>query len=362
MSQAELDAMMAFAIAEAKLGLGHTSPNPSVGALLVKDGAVVSRGHTAPIGGPHAEVVALAALGGPASGLDLFTTLEPCNHTGRTPPCTEALIRAGIRRVFLGARDPNPRAKGGVERLRAAGIEVVEGVQQAACEALHAPFFKHVATGLPWVTLKVASTLDGSLAAASGDSRWVTGPEARKRVHALRGVVDAVLVGAQTARLDDPELTCRLPGAARQPLRVVVEGRTPLPPTLKLFRDGAAPTLVLLPAPPTREREDRFATQKVEWAVVPGPDGRPDLESVLRHLGDRGALHVLAEGGAAVATQLLDRKLVDALWLFLAPKVLLGGQKWLQGAPSQAMSQARELTQVETELLGPDLLVRGLLR
>jgi diaminohydroxyphosphoribosylaminopyrimidine deaminase/5-amino-6-(5-phosphoribosylamino)uracil reductase len=356
------EALMAQALAEARKGLGHTSPNPSVGALLVKDGAVVSSGHTAPIGGPHAEVQALAALGGPATGLDLFTTLEPCNHTGRTPPCTEAILKAGIRRVFLGARDPNPRAKGGVERLRAAGVEVVEGVQLAACEALHAPFFKHVATGLPWVTLKVASTLDGSLAAASGDSRWVTGPEARARVHALRGEVDAVLVGAQTARLDDPELTNRLPGATRQPLRVVVEGRTPLPTALRLFRDRAAPTLAVLAAPPSREREDLFATQKVEWAVVPGPDGRPELESVLRLLGDRGALHVLAEGGATVATGLLAGGLADALWLFLAPKVLLGGQKWLQGAPSRAMAEARTLTQVETELLGPDLLVRGRLR
>lgn len=347
------EAFMALAVAEARKALGHTSPNPAVGAAIVRDGELVSVGCTQPPGGAHAEIVALRAAGRRAEDADLYSTLEPCNHFGRTPPCTEAILNAGIKRVFLGARDPNPHVPGGgAARLRKAGVEVVEGVLEDACQELHAAFFKHITTGRPLVTLKVASTLDGRIAASSGDSKWVTGEAARRRVHLLRSEVDAVLVGAGTARADDPSLTAREVGARRQPLRVVLEGTRPLPRTLKLFTDGAAKTVLATV-------QGRKAPAGVEVLHCKRRAGQLDLDDLLRQLGELGVLHLLAEGGQGLATSLLRAGHVDRLALFLAPKLLGSGLSWLGGPPTRAMSQALGLTHLGVEQVGEDLLITG---
>ena len=292
---AAADRFMRLAIREAEKGLGRTSPNPAVGAVIVKGGRVVARGHHARAGGPHAEAAALAAAGGRARGADLYTTLEPCDHHGKTPPCSAAILDAGIRRVFVGSRDPNPVVNGkGIARLAAGGVLVVPEVLRRECDALNAHWFRFITARRPFVTLKAAVTLDGKLATATGDSRWVTGPEARARVHQLRDRVDAVLIGAGTARADDPRLTTRLPaGGGRDPLRVVLDTDLSLPATLRLFRQrSSARTLVAHAS--TRSRE---LGRNVELLRCRRGRGGVDLADFLRRLGERGVTHLLVEGG-----------------------------------------------------------------
>ncbi len=231
--RAAAERFMRLALREAAKGLGRTSPNPAVGAVLVKDGRVVGRGHHARAGGPHAEVVALRAAGARARGADLYTTLEPCDHQGKTPPCSVAILEAGVRRVFVGSTDPNPLVNGrGMARLRRGGLPVEQGVLAVECDALNAAWFTYITERRPFVTLKAAVTLDGRIATRTGDARWVTGEAARAWVHRLRDRVDAVLVGAGTARADDPELTTRLPGG---------RGRDAAPRGARHRADPAAP-------------------------------------------------------------------------------------------------------------------------
>jgi diaminohydroxyphosphoribosylaminopyrimidine deaminase/5-amino-6-(5-phosphoribosylamino)uracil reductase len=351
---------MALALEQARRGAGTTSPNPSVGAVVVKDGHVLASGHTTPVGGPHAEIVALRGAGEHARGADLYSTLEPCNHFGRTPPCTEAIVEAGIARVIIGSADPNPRVRGGgAEALRRAGVEVIDGVLRGPCDYHHANFFKHITTGMPLLTLKIASTLDGRLAASSGDSRWVTGEAARERVHQLRSQVDAVIIGAGTARADNPQLTARHVAGAHQPLRVVIEGRTPLPNSLELFRDRAAKTLLVTPQTPSRPRERALEKQDVETLVLSGKGGSVPLGRMLQALGERGITSALCEGGAALASALMRDGLVDRLMLFLAPKLLGAGKSWLELAPTRHMAEAWSLADLQVELVGQDLLLQA---
>ncbi len=292
---------MARAVEAAERGRGRTAPNPWVGAVVVPDGAGLDQafvGVTAPIGGAHAEVTALAAAtaAGAARSATLYVTLEPCSHHGRTPPCTDAIVDAGIRRVVVGIEDPDPQVSGsGIVALRAAGVEVEVGVQAEVVGAQLAPYLKHRRTGRPWVVLKLASTFDGRTAAPDGSSRWITGEEARRDAHRLRAASDAILVGAGTVRADDPALTVRLPpedpfyrSDDEQPLRVVL-GRLP-------EEAAAAPALEL--------------------------DGEP--AAVLDELGRRGVLVVLVEGGATVAHAFHSAGLVDQYVLYLAPS-LFGG-------------------------------------
>ena len=350
----DTERFMRLALREAERGLGRTSPNPAVGAVLVKDGRVVGRGHHARAGAPHAEVEAIRAAGARARGADLYTTLEPCDHFGRTPPCSLAILEAGVRRVFSGSSDPNPAVNGrGVRRLRRAGIAVETGVLREECDALNEPWFRFITSGRPHVTLKIASTLDGRIATATGDSRWVTGPEARALVHTLRDGVDAVLVGAGTARADDPRLTARLPGG-RDPLRVVLDSRLRLPDELRLFRQrSAAPTLVAHASgrPPARPRRG------VEYLRCRSRRGRVDLADLLARLGQRGVTHLLVEGGGEVARSLLDAGLVDRLLLFLAPRLAAGGLSWLPGPGPRRMSGALPLAIESVRPVGGDLLV-----
>ncbi|MGB8932299.1 MAG: bifunctional diaminohydroxyphosphoribosylaminopyrimidine deaminase/5-amino-6-(5-phosphoribosylamino)uracil reductase RibD, partial [Anaeromyxobacteraceae bacterium] len=296
--------------------------------------------------------------GGRARGADLYTTLEPCDHHGKTPPCSAAILDAGIRRVFVGSRDPNPVVNGkGIARLAAGGVLVVPEVLRRECDALNAHWFRFITARRPFVTLKAAVTLDGKLATATGDSRWVTGPEARARVHQLRDRVDAVLIGAGTARADDPRLTTRLPaGGGRDPLRVVLDTDLSLPATLRLFRQrSSARTLVAHAS--TRSRE---LGRNVELLRCRRGRGGVDLADLLRRLGERGVTHLLVEGGAAVHGSFLRAGLVDRIALFVAPRLVGGdGVSWVGGVGVARMADALRLDDVEVEEVGDDLLVTG---
>jgi len=349
---------MRAALAEARRGLGRTSPNPAVGAVVVKGGKAISRGHHARAGGPHAEVVALRSAGARARGADLYTTLEPCDHQGRTPPCSLAILEAGVRRVFVGSADPNPLVNGrGVERLRRAGVEVVPGVLRPDCDALNAHWFKYIRERRPYVTLKAAVSLDGRIATRSGDSRWVTGAEARAWVHRLRDRVDAVLVGAGTARADDPRLTTRLPGGrGRDPVRVVLDTGLTLPPRLRLFRTRSeVPTIVAHASTSARR-----PAPGVELLRCKRGEGGVDLVDLLAKLAARGITHLLVEGGATVHASFLAQGLVDRVAVFVAPRIVgADGVPFVAGPGPEKMADGLRLEELQIERIGEDVLVLG---
>lgn len=319
---------MALAIAEGRKGTFAVRPNPPVGALLVSDaGELLGAGHHAVCGGPHAEPGALAAAGERARGATCYVTLEPCGHHGRTPPCADALIAAGVRRVVIGAADPGPGA-GGADTLRRAGVEVIDGVLEAEARALAAPFLSTISRRRPYVILKWAASLDGKLATASGASKWISGPASRGRVHDLRELVDAVAVGAGTARADDPLLTARQADGslrARQPaLRVVIGGGGRLPAGSALAADASPERPALLVSGRASETEAAPERPGLERVTFAGPEGRVALAPLLAELAARGVGSLLVEGGAALAGQLVADGLVDATLAFVAP-LLIGG-------------------------------------
>jgi diaminohydroxyphosphoribosylaminopyrimidine deaminase / 5-amino-6-(5-phosphoribosylamino)uracil reductase len=363
--QAVAEFFMRIALEEAAHGVGRTSPNPAVGAILVRGGRIVARGYHHKAGMPHAEVEAIEAAGPKARGADLYTTLEPCNHYGRTPPCTEAILAAGIRRVIGASSDPNPQVNGkGFARLRKAGVEVLTGVLADEADQMNRPYFKRVTTGMPFVTLKVAVTLDGKIATATGDSRWVTGPEAREWVHRLRDQVDAVMVGANTVRVDDPQLTTRLPGGVgRDPLRVVVDSHLTLSPGRKVFRQRSeARTLLATLESPEGKRARRFAGPGVEVWQAKGRAGRVDLRALLKQLAERGVNHVLVEGGAQLFGTLLREGLADELVVFIAPKLIGGaGLSWSGNLGIREMAKALKVGALSVEAVGEDLRVTAML-
>lgn len=350
---------MALALEEARKAEGQTRPNPCVGVIVVRDGEIVGRGFHARAGGPHAEVVALREAGARARGADLYSTLEPCDHQGRTPPCTRAILEAGIARVFVGCTDVNPKVCGrGLDRLRAHGVEVAGGILEQACAELNAPFFKFVTQHRPFVTLKVAATADGKIATRAGDSRWVTGGAARQAVHAQRSRVDAILVGGNTVRSDDPELTARPGGvrAAHQPLRVVLSASLDLPLDAKLFTGitPASPVLVVTSAE-ARAPIEALRARGVEVQVLARkPDGRVALADLLDCLAARDVMHLYVEGGAALFGAFVESGLFDRLELFLAPKVLGVGLSWASLAPRDLMAEAIELNLERLERVGED--------
>ncbi|WP_338865270.1 bifunctional diaminohydroxyphosphoribosylaminopyrimidine deaminase/5-amino-6-(5-phosphoribosylamino)uracil reductase RibD [Myxococcus stipitatus] len=356
---------MRIALEEAAKGLGRTSPNPVVGAVLVKGGRIIARGYHKKAGTAHAEVVALEAAGSRARGADLYSTLEPCDHYGRTPPCSLAIIEAGVRRVFCGSADPNPKVSGkGVARMRRAGVKVVTGVLQAEADKLNRPFFKAIRTGLPWVTLKAAATLDGKLATATGDSRWVTGEKAREWVHRLRDSVDVILVGANTVRQDDPKLTTRLAGGkGKDALRIVVDSHLRLSPRYTVFsQKSSARTIIATLEDPEGRKARRFLAQGVEVWKMRAKADRVDLKALLRKLARSGLNHVLVEGGAEMYGSFLREHLADELALFLAPK-LLGreGLSWAGDLGVKEMAQALAVKDLSFEQHGQDILLQALL-
>jgi diaminohydroxyphosphoribosylaminopyrimidine deaminase/5-amino-6-(5-phosphoribosylamino)uracil reductase len=343
---------MALALEEAHKGVGLTSPNPAVGAVVVKSGRVVGRGFHRAAGSPHAEVEAIAHAGKAAKGATLYTTLEPCNHQGRTPPCTEAILGAGVRRVVIGSDDPNPSVEGGgIRRLRSGGVQVARGVLRAETDRLNRAWFFFVTQGRPYVTLKVAMSADGKLAAADGSSRWISSAQSRKRGHLLRAEADAVLVGAGTVKSDNPRLTARLPGA-RSPLRVILDGRSSSLPRSRALRP---PALLLT----TRDHPERYPGVMVER--LPPRRGRPgelDLGMVLQALARREVVSLLVEGGAQVLTQFIELDLWNRLFIFLAPK-LLGSRAmgWFVADLGRSIDRARDLGACRVEQSGPDALL-----
>ena len=358
---------MARALGLARKAWGRTSPNPMVGAVVARGERVFAQGYHVRAGEAHAEALALGRAGDKARGATLYVTLEPCHHQGRTPPCTRAVLASGVKRVVIGTRDPNPRVTGGgAEFLAGQGLEVTVGVLEPACRDLNVFYNKHVLTGLPYVLLKAASTLDGRLATVTGDSRWVTGEKARAYVHYWRSGVDALLVGRGTAEMDDPRLNTRLPGRragmGKNPLRVVLDTRLSLPLGLKLFDPAAGgPTLVVCgPRPPVRKAR---ALEKAGVEVLPLPliKGRPSLARLIKILGRRNVQSLMIEGGAEVnAAALLGERLVDRLLLFLAPKMVGGPGTPLLGGPGvKRMADALLLDILKMRRFGPDLLLEA---
>ena len=343
---------------------GITSPNPAVGAVLVKDGAEIGVGATQPPGQDHAEIVALKQASDRARGATLYTTLEPCCTWGRTPPCTKAIIDAGIAEVHFAVIDPNPDVSGnGRDELAAAGIRVVAEETEGARE-LYEAFAKHITTGTPFVTAKYAMTLDGKIATHTGDSKWVTGPEARGFVQHMRRVCDAILVGVTTALTDDPYLTARDDEGnplERQPLRVVLDSTCHTPAEAVMFRQPGSTLIATTKAAPD-SRIDALEQAGAEVVVLPsGEDRRVDLPALLTHLGSRGVMNLLVEGGGSVHGAFFDMGLVDKVYAFVAP-VIVGGETSLspvEGLGVAVMANAWRLAETRTEQIGPDWLIIG---
>jgi diaminohydroxyphosphoribosylaminopyrimidine deaminase/5-amino-6-(5-phosphoribosylamino)uracil reductase len=338
---------MRVALALARRGLGTTWPNPAVGCVIVKDGRVVGRGWTQPGGRPHAEAEALSRARAAARGATAYVTLEPCCHEGRGPPCAQSLIAAGIVRVVAAIEDPFPEVSGnGFRLLREAGVAVEKGLCAGEASEINAGFLQRVRAGRPLVTLKLAASLDGRIATASGESRWITGPAARERAHALRASHDAILVGTGTVIADDPELTCRLPGlGGRSPLRVVLDRHRRLPPAAKVF---ASPCWVLTLADDAPELRARG----VEVITVPD-----DLGATLDILGGRGLTRVLVEGGGRLAASLLKAGLVDRLVWMHAPMTIGGdGIPAIAALGLNQLASAPRFTLMSSERAGDDVV------
>ena len=356
----------ALVLAEGALGWG--SPNPAVGAVLVRDGQVVGTGFTRPPGGAHAEVVALQAAGPAARGADLYVTLEPCGHHGRTPPCTDALIAAGVRSVHAAISDPSPWVDGaGLKALEAAGIPTVVGQCRAGAERLNEAYFKWIRTRTPFVTLKYAMTADGKIATRTGSSFWITGLEARDHVARLRSRVDAVLVGIDTVIADDPQLTSRpdefrdgAPHSVHQPLRVVLDSHARLPESAKVVSGGLpGRTLLCTTDRAPADRLRRLEALGVEVLVLPSRDDRVDVCAAMSALGERDVTSVLAEAGGTLGASLLAAGAVDKVLAFVAPKIV-GGRDAptpVEGSGLELMDRAMELRDPEWIVLGRDVLM-----
>ncbi len=348
---------MRVAIALGARGLGQVWPNPAVGCVLVGGGHMLARGWTQPGGRPHAEAVALARCD--ARGATAYVSLEPCAHQGRTPPCAEALVRAGVVRVVTALTDPDPRVAGGGHAiLRAAGVEVVEGVEAAAAREVHAGFLLRVTEGRPFVTLKLALTLDGRIATAGGESRWITGPLARRRVHAMRARHDAVLVGAGTVRADDPDLRVRELGVTRQPVRIVAARGLDLPLEGRLAASARETPLWVLHGARADRRADWLATGAELVEVAEGPEGL-DPAAMGQALGARGLTRVLCEGGGALGASLMRAGLVDEVAVFSAGRMIgAEGRAGLGALGLARLDAAPRFALAQVEVLGRDVLHR----
>ena len=352
---------MRAALALARRGLGTVWPNPAVGCVIVARGRVVGRGWTQPGGRPHGETEALGRAGEAARGATAYVSLEPCCHWGRTPPCTDALIAAGIRRVVVALEDPDPRVAGaGVRQLHAAGLEVETGLCEAEAAEINAGFFCRLRNRRPLVTLKLATSLDGSIATGSGESQWITGPPARERAHALRAAHDAIMVGTGTVLADDPQLTCRLPGLAhRSPVRVVVDRHLRIPPTTRLISDArAVPVWVLtLPSADPERRQAFLRAGATVIDIDPSLDGNGSLAAALAALGERGITRLLVEGGGHLAAAFARAGLIDRLVWVHAPMLIGGdGIAAIAEVGLEVLSKAPSFTRLSTETVGDDVL------
>jgi len=363
MNQADIDlGHMRRAIEIAWLGQGHVEPNPMVGCVIAQGEQVVGEGWHAQFGDPHAEIEALAKAGERARGATAYVTLEPCCHHGKTPPCSAALIHAGIARVVVARRDPFPKVDGGgIEQLQQASIEIELGVLLRQTQRLSGPYLKLVTTGRPWIIAKWAMTLDGKIATSTGESRWITGPESRDLVHQIRGRSDAVMVGRRTAELDDPMLTARPPGP-RTPLRIVLDSAASLSVGSQLVQTASQiPTLLAVSkqAPPPAITELKH--QGCEIFVCDGDSKNDRLEQLLDELGRRRLTNVLVEGGGQLLGSLFDARAIDEVHCFIAPKIIGGSESPgpVAGAGTEKMADILQLSDIESEQLGGDIHLVG---
>ena len=358
------------AIALARSAFGTTSPNPAVGAVVVKEDVVLGEGHTLPPGSSHAEVVALQQAGAAAAGAALYVSMEPCCIQGRTPPCTKAIVDAGITQVHVATIDPNPRVAGrGLEELKAAGIQVVRGSRENEALDLYEAFAKHINTGIPFVIAKYAASLDGKTATRSGDSRWITGDKARQHVHKMRRGCDAIMVGVNTVLRDNPQLTARQPDGTlyrHQPLRVVLDSKCCTPADAAILAQEGN-TLIVVVDPPG---ENALALQAAgaEILHLPATDSGPaadsemvDIGRLLGCLGSRGIVSLLSEGGSTVLGTLFRLRLVDKVAAFIAPAIIGGAStpSAVGGIGAEDMSQILRLERSKVEVLGDDVLITG---
>ena len=357
---------MEQALSLARLALGQSSPNPAVGAVVVNGDAVVGQGYTQPAGSHHAEIMALQQAREKARGGALYVTLEPCCHYGRTPPCTRAIIEAGITRVHLATLDANPLVCGrGKEELEKEGIVVHVGEHEAEAREIVEAYTKFITTGQPFVTAKFAASLDGKIATRSGDSRWVSSEESRKYVHYLRYINDAIMAGANTILMDDPQLTTRCCGgrggtAKKQPLRIVIDGMGRIPPTVRLFAEPGS-TLLVRGRDVTSPEKTAFDKVDVELLELPAEEGIVDPAALLKALGERGITSVLVEGGGILLGSLFDHGLVDKVIAFIAPLIIGGAEARtaVAGRGVDHIADALRLKQVRVEAIGEDLMVSG---
>ncbi len=356
---------MRRALAQARKGIGRVSPNPMVGAVVVRGGGIVGMGYHHRAGTPHAEVHALAAAGAKARNSDLYVNLEPCSHFGRTPPCADAIIASRVKKVVIGMTDPNPLVSGrGIARLERAGIKIIRGVLEEECRKLNEAYIKYITRGVPFVILKVASSLDGKIATACGDSRGLTSPPSIRAVHRLRDRVDAILVGIGTVEADDPLLTTRLPGRpGKDPVRVIVDSRLRISPRARVFNpDSPAGVIIATTGRAPRAKQERLARiGGVSFITADGKDGRVDLPKLMHLLGKRGISTLLIEGGTGISTSALASGIVDKIIFFYAPKIIGGRYSYGITAGEGAVSVGKALAVhgLAVKRYGEDILVEG---
>jgi diaminohydroxyphosphoribosylaminopyrimidine deaminase/5-amino-6-(5-phosphoribosylamino)uracil reductase len=349
----------------ARLALVHSSPNPAVGAVIVKDDVIVGEGYTQPPGSNHAEVVALQQAGDKARGATMYVTLEPCCHQGRTPPCTKAIIDAGLAEVHISIIDPNLQVCGrGKAELEAAGIKTFVGDHEESAQEVNEAYIKHTHTGLPFVISKFAMSLDGKIATKTGDSRWISGEQSRRYVHTLRSQIDAIMVGVDTVIRDDPQLTSRagLVGGRvdKQPLRVIVDSKGRTPPTAKVFQVPGK-TLVATTKEADPDKINSLTGVGAEVVELPAKGGMVNLEELLKLLGQRQIVCMMVEGGAAVFGSLFEERLVDKVLVFVAPIVIggHGAKNPVEGKGVERLSQATGIARMRSEMVGSDVLISG---
>lgn len=356
---------MRQALQIARYATGRTSPNPVVGAVIVRNGRVVGQGWHCQAGTPHAEINALKQAGELARGATIYVTLEPCSHQGKTGPCTDALIRAGIGKAVVAMTDPNPVVAGrGIGKLRAAGIEVIEGVLAAEAAKVNEVFIKWITCRFPFVALKTAMTLDGKVATCTGNSQWITNEASRRRVHEYRNIYDAIMVGIGTVLADNPALTTRLPEDSRNPVRIIVDSRARTPLSAQVVQDGQAPTIIAVSPQAPAERVQALQNAGAEVLVVAEKDGKVDLRELLQVLGSKCITSILLEGGATLNAAMMNSNLVDKLYWFIAPK-LIGGclaPGPIGGAGVNLIDQGYFVEDISSELLAGDILISGYLR
>jgi diaminohydroxyphosphoribosylaminopyrimidine deaminase/5-amino-6-(5-phosphoribosylamino)uracil reductase len=363
MSIVDDERWMRRAVRLAEKGRGRTSPNPMVGAVLVKDGQVIGEGYHAKAGESHAEIVALRRAGDEAKGATLYLNLEPCIHYGKTPPCAPAVIEAGVSRVVVGMADPNPRVKGrGVASLMQAGLDVKVGILERECQKLNEAFCKYILYQVPFVILKVASTLDGKVATRNGESKWITGEVSRRFVHRIRDQVDGIIVGIGTVLKDDPMLTARIRGG-RDPFRIVLDSRLRIPENSKVIELSPSKAIIATTERAAQRKIDSLEKKGVRVLIFGSKMGKVDLKPCLSKLGDMGMMSLLVEGGSQVNGSFLDEGLVDKILLFLSPK-LLGDSLApgiFGGEGARQLRDAFSMTKLKMRRMGEDILFEGYL-